>query len=118
MRALENLTFAAEAIRLRELSSAELIEACLDRYAATVPTLRAVAWLDPDRARRIARLTGLTHAQVNRELNRLASLDRITEATVEQLERRLATRLFERSRRSVALTPAGGCRLARICSIS
>lgn len=42
-----------------------------------------------ERARRIARLTGLTHAQVNRELNRLTGLDRVTEATSEQLERRL-----------------------------
>jgi hypothetical protein len=40
-------------------------------------------------ARRLARLTGLTHAQVNRELNRLTGLDRVTEATAEQLERRL-----------------------------
>jgi superfamily II DNA or RNA helicase len=42
-----------------------------------------------EQARRIARLTGLTHAQVNRELNRLSGLDRVTEATSEQLERRL-----------------------------
>jgi Asp-tRNA(Asn)/Glu-tRNA(Gln) amidotransferase A subunit family amidase len=55
MRALEDLTFAAEAIRRRELSSAELIEACLDRYAATEPKLHAFAWLDRDRARRLAR---------------------------------------------------------------
>lgn len=40
-------------------------------------------------ARRLARLTGLTHAQVNRELNRLTGLERVTEATAEQLERRL-----------------------------
>ena len=42
-----------------------------------------------DRARRLARLTGLTHAQVNMELNRLTGVDRVTEATVDQLERRL-----------------------------
>ena len=42
-----------------------------------------------DRARQLARLTGLTHAQVNVELNRLAGVDRVTEATVDQLERRL-----------------------------
>jgi len=55
MRALEDLGYAAEAIRRRELSSAELIEACLDRYAATEKALHAFAWLDPDRARRLAR---------------------------------------------------------------
>jgi Asp-tRNA(Asn)/Glu-tRNA(Gln) amidotransferase A subunit family amidase len=55
MRALEDLGYAAEAIRHRELSSAELIEACLDRYRATEPRLHAFAWLDPDRARRLAR---------------------------------------------------------------
>ena len=55
MRALEDLAYAAEVIRRRDLSSAELIEACLDRYAATEPRLHAFAWLDPDRARRLAR---------------------------------------------------------------
>ncbi|MDP9245469.1 MAG: amidase [Chloroflexota bacterium] len=55
MRALEDLCYAAEAIRGRELSSAELIEACLDRYAATEASIHAFAWLDPDRARRLAR---------------------------------------------------------------
>jgi len=55
MRALEDLGYAAEAIRRRELSSAELIEACLDRYGATESKLHAFAWLDPDRARRLAR---------------------------------------------------------------
>jgi Asp-tRNA(Asn)/Glu-tRNA(Gln) amidotransferase A subunit family amidase len=55
MRALEDLAYAADAIRRRETSAAELIEACLDRYAATEPQLHAFAWLDPDRARRLAR---------------------------------------------------------------
>jgi Asp-tRNA(Asn)/Glu-tRNA(Gln) amidotransferase A subunit family amidase len=55
MRALEDLAYAAEAIRRRELSSTELIEACLDRYGATESKLHAFAWLDPDRARRLAR---------------------------------------------------------------
>jgi hypothetical protein len=43
-----------------------------------------------ERARDIARRTGLTHAQVNAELNRLSSVGRVSEATVAQLERRLA----------------------------
>lgn len=36
----------------------------------------------------IARLTGGTHAQVNAELNRMVGVQRIGEATLEQLERR------------------------------
>ena len=38
--------------------------------------------------RDIARVTGLSHAQVNGELNRRVGLERISEATVAQLERR------------------------------
>ncbi len=40
-------------------------------------------------ARDLARWTGMTHAQVNAELNRLAGLQRIGDATAMQLERRL-----------------------------
>ncbi len=40
-------------------------------------------------ARDLARRTGWPHSQVNAELNRLAGLQRVQEATVEQLERRL-----------------------------
>src|ERR1700694_2761486 len=40
-------------------------------------------------ARELARRTGLSHAQVNAELNRQVSVRRIAEATVEQLETRL-----------------------------
>lgn len=40
-------------------------------------------------ARHIARATDMTHAQVNLELNRLAGMRRIDEATVEQLQTRL-----------------------------
>lgn len=39
-------------------------------------------------ARQIARITGLSHAQVNGELNRRVGIGRIGEATLEQLERR------------------------------
>ena len=42
-----------------------------------------------DAARGITRATGMTYAQVNHELNRLAGLRRVTEATVEQLQARL-----------------------------
>ena len=41
-------------------------------------------------ARELARRAGLTHAQVNAELNRLSGVGKVSEATVEQLERRLA----------------------------
>ena len=67
MRALEDLTYAAEAIRRRELSSRELIDACLARHAETEPRIHAFAWLDPERARRLADerdrepATGLLH---------------------------------------------------------
>ena len=43
-----------------------------------------------DRARDIVRMSGLTHAQVNGELNRLSTLGRVSEATLEQLAARLA----------------------------
>ena len=42
-----------------------------------------------DAARHIARATNMTHAQVNLELNRLAGMRRIDEATIEQLQARL-----------------------------
>jgi len=35
-------------------------------------------------------MSGLTHAQVNGELNRLSGVGKVSEATVEQLETRLA----------------------------
>jgi len=50
-------------------------------------------------ARDLARRTGLSHAQINAELNRLAGIRRIAEATVEQLEGRL-----ERADRWLATT--------------
>ncbi len=42
-----------------------------------------------ERGRAIARHTGMTHAGVNAELNRGMGLMKISEATVEQLQRRL-----------------------------
>lgn len=42
-----------------------------------------------DRVRAIVNLTGQGHAQINGELNRLSGIDRIAEATVQQLEKRL-----------------------------
>ena len=43
-----------------------------------------------NRVRAIARLTGMTHAAVNKELNWTVGLNKISEATLSQLERRLA----------------------------
>jgi hypothetical protein len=40
-------------------------------------------------AREIVRVSGLSHAQVNAELNRLSGVTKISEATVEQLEQRV-----------------------------
>jgi len=42
-----------------------------------------------NRVRELVQMTGLGHAQVNGQLNRDAGVDKITEATVVQLERRL-----------------------------
>lgn len=42
-----------------------------------------------DLARELVRVTGWSHPQVNAELNRLSGIRRISEATLEQLERRL-----------------------------
>ena len=42
-----------------------------------------------DRVLELVRLTGTSHAQVNGELNRLAGVGRVSEATVEDLQRRL-----------------------------
>jgi superfamily II DNA or RNA helicase len=41
-------------------------------------------------ARELVRRTRMTHAQVNAELNRLSGVRRVTEATIDQLERRLS----------------------------
>jgi len=66
------------------------------RPAASVPAGRTLREhkqrlrdANTSRVRLIARATGMSHAAVNGELNRLIGLKRITEATVEQLERRL-----------------------------
>jgi superfamily II DNA or RNA helicase len=60
----------------------------------TVPMTRqqhkaALRDWNADRARTLAQLTGMSHARVNAELNRLSGITRIAEATVPQLEARL-----------------------------
>jgi len=42
-----------------------------------------------DAARALVHRTGWTHAKVNAELNRLSGINKVTEATADQLERRL-----------------------------
>ncbi len=51
--------------------------------------------------RDIASLTGQSHAQINAELNRLSSVTKVAQATVQQLERRAeaAAQWYERERR-------------------
>jgi superfamily II DNA or RNA helicase len=49
----------------------------------------ALRGLNATAARDLARITGQSHALINAELNRLAGVRRITEATVAQLEARL-----------------------------
>ena len=48
---------------------------------------------EPDRiaeaVRELVRFTSMDHRQVNSELNRLAGIRKVTEATIEQLQRRL-----------------------------
>lgn len=55
-------------------------------------------------ARDLATLTGMTHAKVNAELNRLSGVTRVSEATVDQLERRAeaAARWFDQASRQAA----------------
>lgn len=55
-------------------------------------------------ARDLATLTGMTHAKVNAELNRLSGVARVSEATVDQLERRAeaAARWFDQASRQAA----------------
>jgi superfamily II DNA or RNA helicase len=50
---------------------------------------RRVRDANADLVLELVRGTGWGHAQVNRELNRLAGIDRVSEATLAQLERRL-----------------------------
>ena len=38
----------------------------------------------------LVRRTGRTHPQVNAELNRMSGIGRVTEATIEQLQKRLS----------------------------
>ncbi len=55
--------------------------------------------LNAELARDLVRTTGWSHAQVNRELNRIAGVTKVTEATVSQLRTRLekGTRWLSRS---------------------
>lgn len=54
------------------------------------PRVRRQALRDANAAlvRQIARITGLSHSQVNHELNRKVGVERVGEATLEQLQRR------------------------------
>ncbi len=68
-----------------EASSAEKFAELRGLFA----TKRELRDRNADRARTLARLLGWEHRAVNGELNRRSGVHRITEATAEQLERRL-----------------------------
>jgi superfamily II DNA or RNA helicase len=67
--------------------------AAADGSAVVLATRRdqkdALRLANANAARDLARRTGMSHAQVNAELNRLSGIRRITEATVAQLDSRL-----------------------------
>ena len=52
---VDDLVALADALGRRELTSADLVERALARYAETEPRVHAWAWLDIERARRLAR---------------------------------------------------------------
>ena len=58
------------------------------RPCARASAAVACATPTPSLVRHISRITGLSHSQVNAELNRRIGIERIGEATIEQLERR------------------------------
>jgi superfamily II DNA or RNA helicase len=70
------------------LFSVPAIDGHEDRPGRLREYRRALRDANASMTRRIARITGLSHAQVNVELNRRVGLDRVSEATIEQLERR------------------------------
>jgi superfamily II DNA or RNA helicase len=61
-------------------------------------------------ARDLASMTGLDHAKVNAELNRLAGVSKVSEATIRQLEKRaaVAAEWYDRERRRSAARAANG----------
>lgn len=70
------------------LFSAPAVDGDDDRPGRLREYRRALRDANASMTRRIARITGLSHAQVNIELNRRVGLERVSEATIEQLERR------------------------------
>jgi len=59
-------------------------------WAARLPLLgKALREANAAKSRLIARHTGQTHAAVNAELNRISGVKKVSEATVQQLEKRL-----------------------------
>jgi superfamily II DNA or RNA helicase len=79
-------------LELPPLPSSERLPdaATATRPAATMQRRRHLRHLNAARAADLVHHANLSHASVNAELNRLAGITRITEATESQLERRLA----------------------------
>lgn len=69
----EDLVALADALAARELTSGALVERALERYAATEARLHAFAWLDPERARRLARASDARRAS-GRAVGRLEGI--------------------------------------------
>jgi superfamily II DNA or RNA helicase len=60
-----------------------------DPMLTRVEYKRRLRDFNAEAARELALVTGWQHAKINAELNRLAGVDKVSQATVEQLERRL-----------------------------
>ena len=73
---MANVTLAAAGVRLRPLRLSDRVEWQRLREA------NAELVVD------LLRFTGMSHREVNGRLNRLAGVERVTEATLEQLRRR------------------------------
>lgn len=88
-----NIEFGEE-VDLAPPPPAALAEGAASSWQRPGETLKAAKVrlrdANAEAARELARATNLPHSQINRELNRLAGVDRVTEATSEQLQRRLA----------------------------
>ena len=79
---------------LLDLAPAPMLVAPASQEPGGAPTLpprerrRLLRDSNASLVRLLSRITGLSHAQVNAELNRRTGVDRVGEATLEQLERR------------------------------
>lgn len=71
------------------LDGVDIGRAALDEMRTRKEQKKLLRERNADQVRELVRMTGLGHAQVNGQLNKDAGVGKITEATLEQLERRL-----------------------------